>query len=219
VYVGRHERASGAPAHEAIVDLLHGGGVAGASVLLGVDGTVRGERQRARLLGRNAGVPLMVIAVGASERIAALLPALGALLPEPLATLERITVCRRDGVALAEPPRVPDADGSGLPFWQKLMVYAGEQSRHEGHPLSGTLVRELRRRGAAGATSLRGIRGYHGDHRPHGDRLWQLRRRVPVVTTIVDTPARTRDWFAVVSELTRETGLVTCETVRPVQTG
>jgi PII-like signaling protein len=93
------------------------------------------------------------------------------------------------------------------------MVYAGEQSRHAGRPLHHQLVRALRAAGAAGATSLRGTWGYHGDHRPHGDSFWQLRRRVPVVTVIVDTPERTRDWFAIVDELTDETGLVTSEMV------
>ena len=93
------------------------------------------------------------------------------------------------------------------------MVYAGEQSRHDGAPLSGRLVRALRAAGAAGATNLRGIRGYHGDHAPHGDTFWQLRRRAPVVTVVVDTPERIRRWFAIVDELTDETGLVTSELV------
>ena len=65
-------------------------------------------------------------------------------------------------------------------MWQKLMVYACEQSRHDGRPLHIELLRRLREAGAAGATSLRGIWGYHGDHTPHGDTFWQLRRRVPV---------------------------------------
>jgi PII-like signaling protein len=55
--------------------------------------------------------------------------------------------------------------------------------------------------------------GYHGDHRPHGDSFWQLRRRVPILTVIVDTPERIRRWFGVVDELTDETGLVTSEMV------
>jgi PII-like signaling protein len=36
---------------------------------------------------------------------------------------------------------------------------------------------------------------------------------VPVVTIIVDTPERIRAWFAVVDDLTDETGLVTSEMV------
>jgi PII-like signaling protein len=93
------------------------------------------------------------------------------------------------------------------------MVYAGEQSRHAGHPLHAQVVRELRRAGAAGVTTLRGIWGYHGDHQPHGDAFWSLRRRVGVLAVVVDTPERTREWFGVIDALTDETGLVTSELV------
>jgi PII-like signaling protein len=213
VYVGRRERAAGKLAYEAVVDLLHRRGVAGATVLLGVDGTAHGVRRRARFFAGNAQVPLMIIAVGDGHRIAAALPELGAILARPLITLERLRVCKRDGELLAAPDRLPETDAAGLGVWQKLMVYAGEQARHAGHPLHHRLVRALREAGAAGATSLRGIWGYHGDHVPHGDSFWQLRRRVPVLTVIVDTPERTRDWFGLVDDVTDETGLVTSELV------
>jgi PII-like signaling protein len=213
VYVGRQERIGGRAAHEAVVAFLHARGIAGGTVLLGVDGTAHGVRERARFFGRNAAVPLMVIAVGDTRRVLEVLPELTALLPRPLVTLERLRVCKRDGETLTEPRHLPERDPSGLAMWQKLMVYAGEQSHHEGRPLYHELIRELRAAGAAGATSLRGIWGYHGDHRPHGDSFWQLRRRVPVVTVIVDTPERIRRWFAIVDRLTTETGLVTSEMV------
>jgi PII-like signaling protein len=213
VYVGRHERAGRTPLHQAVVALLRRHGVAGATVLLGVDGTVHGQRRRARFAGRNAGVPLMIIAVGTARTIAAALHELGTILARPLVTVERVRVCKRDGVLLEAPPHAGGTDASGLQIWQKLMVYAGEQSRHRGAPLSPQLVRALRAAGAAGATSLRGIWGYHGDHAPHGDGLWQLRRRVPVVTVIVDTPERIRRWFEIVDRFTDETGLVTSELV------
>jgi PII-like signaling protein len=202
VYVGRGE-------HVRVVDVLHRHGVAGATALLGVDGTAGGARRRARFFAANADVPQMVIAIGDAGPIAAAL----AELDEPLCTLERVRICKRDGVRLAEPEPVAGSDPSGLGVWQKLMVYCGEQSRHRDRPLYAELVRALRAAGAAGATSLRGVWGYHGDHAPHGDSLWQLRRRVPVVTVIVDTPERIGRWFAIVDELTGETGLVTSEQV------
>jgi PII-like signaling protein len=213
VYVGRQERSGPKPAYQAVVGLLHRRGIAGATVLLGVDGTAHGVRQRARFFGRNAGVPLMVIAVGDGHRIAELLPELGLMLSQPLVTLERVRVCKRDGETLTEPRHLPETDHSGLGVWEKLMVYTGEQARHHGRPLHSALVRALREAGASGATSLRGVWGYHGDHRPHGDSFWQLRRRVPVVTVIVDTPERTREWFAIVDAFTEQTGLVTSEMV------
>ena len=102
-------------------------------------------------------------------------------------------------------------EGAGV--WRKLTVICGEQSRHDGAPLADALVGGLREPGAAGATALRGIWGYHGDHAPHGDRLWQLRRRVPVIVTTVDTPERSRRGFDVIDSLTDTDGLVLSERV------
>lgn len=218
VYVGRHEHAGAKPAYEAVVELLHARGVAGATVLLGVDGTAHGVRRRARFFAANAGVPLMVLAVGDGEVIAQILPELGAMLNRPLITLERVRVCKRDGRHQAEPRHLPRTEADGSRVLQKLMVYTSEQARHQGHPLHHQLIRELRRAGAAGATSLRGMWGYHGDHTPHGDSFWQLRRRVPVVTVVIDTPERIQELFGVVDRLTDQSGLVTSELLPAVPT-
>jgi PII-like signaling protein len=201
LYLGRQERLDGRPAHRVAVERLHAAGIAGATVLLGVDGTAHGVRRRARFFSRNAEVPVMVISVGDGPAMAAVLPELEAA----SATLERVRVLKRDGVRFG----APGAEGP----LQKLMVYSGEQARYEGRPLYSRLVRRLRAAGAAGATCLRGIWGYHGDHAPHGDTMWQLRRRVPVVTVVVDAPDRIARWFEIVDELTAETGLVTSELV------
>jgi len=213
VYVGRRERAAGRPAFMAVCDLLHRRGLAGATALLGVDGTARGVRRRARFFSRNAEVPVMVIVVGSGAEIARALPALGGLLEHPLVTLERVQVCKRDGEWTARPHPLPAADEHGMSMWQKLMVYTSESATHGGHAIHQELVRRLRRAGAAGATSVRGIWGFHGDHPPHGDRLLQLRRHVPVVSIMVDSPERISASFDVVDELTQQHGLVTAEMV------
>jgi PII-like signaling protein len=215
IYVGRREQIGGVPAF-VVCDLLHRRGVAGATALLGVDGTAHGVRQRAHFFGRNEEVPMMIIAVGAGKQIAAVLPDLGALLRQPLLTLERIRVCKRDGRLLAPPTPLPSADEHGLAIWQKLMIYASEQARHGRTPLHLALVRRLRETRASGVTCLRGIWGFHGDHAPHGDRLLQLRRHVPMLTIIVDTPERIARSFEIVDELTDEAGLVTSEMVPAV---
>jgi PII-like signaling protein len=186
VYVGRREPTV------PICEALRRHGVAGATVLLGVDGTVDGVRRRARFFAGNAEVPVMIVAVGAGERIAAALPEMGRW---PL-TLERVRVCKRDGRALAEP-------GQEGPL-QKLTVFGSEHVE---------LVRRLRATGARGVTCVRGIWGFHGDHEPHGDRLLQLRRRAAVVTVLIDAPDRIARSFEVVDEATRDRGLVISELV------
>lgn len=213
LYVGRGQRAGRLPAHVRAVAALHRHGVAGATVLPGVDGTAHGERRRAGFFSRNVAVPAMVVAVGERERIAAALAELEGTMERPLATLEAIQVCKRDGLLVSRPRPGPDGDDSGLDVWTKLMVYCSERSEYRGRALHLELIRRLREAGAAGATALRGAWGYHGDHAPHGDRLLALRRHVPIVTVVVDTPARSQRWFEIADELTRETGLLTAETV------
>jgi len=214
IYVGRKERVYGVPAYVAVCDLLHRRQIAGATVLLGVDGVAHGERQRAHFFSRNADVPMMIMAVGSGERIGQVLPELGALLRQPMFTIERVRVCKRDGELLERPHALPGVDEHGLPLWQKLMIYTSEAARHDGVPIHRAIVQQLRRlKTPDGATVLRGMWGFHGDHQPHGDRLLSLTRRVPVVTIVVDTPTNIAESFDVVDELTRNEGLVTCEMV------
>ena len=218
VYLGRQERAHRVPAFVAVCDLLHRRGIAGATALLGVDGTAHGRRERAAFFSRNAEVPMVVIAVGSGERIGRVLPELGALLHRPLVTLERVRVCKRDGQLLGRPRALPGADEHGMALWQKLMIYTSEAAQHGGQPIHRAIIRRLRSAGISGATTVRGIWGFHGDHAPHGDRLLQLGRHVPAVTIVIDIPERIRAAFTVVDELTSERGLVTSETIPAMRT-
>lgn len=213
VYCGRHERAGRRPAYMAIVDLLREHGGLNAVVLLGVDGTVHGARERARFFAANTGVPLMIIAVGSGAEMAPLLPDLAALVERPVLTLERVRICKVDGQRLAEPHHAAGPDDAGLRTWVKLMVHADHDTRHGRRPLSVELVRRLRTARAGGATVLEGIWGYHGGRPPGGDTLLSLRRHVPMTTIIVDAPERILELFAIVDELTAQAGVVTSELV------
>jgi PII-like signaling protein len=217
IYVGRQEWVAGLPAYRAICDLLAQLGFAGAGVFLGVDGTAHGQRYRARFFSRNVNVPLMVISIGTAAQVSAAVAELSTLVPNPLLTVERVPLCKRDGELLARPHRLPTTDEHGQPVWQKLMVHTSEATRHGGLPIHRALVRQLLESGMArGATVLRGIWGFHGAHKPHGDKLFQLTRQVPVVTIIIDRPEWIARSFDVVDELTAEHGMVTSEMVPAV---
>jgi PII-like signaling protein len=218
VYLGRHERVSGFPAFAAVCQALHDCGVAGATVLLGVDGTMHGQRRRARFFAGNADVPLMVIAVGEAAQIEPALESMQPMLSEPLFTLERVRVCKRDGM-LSQHPQDHRAHSSERDdLQQKLTIITSEAALHENRSVYLELVRRLRMANAAGATSLRGIWGFHGDHPPHGDRLLSIRRHVPIVTETIDTPGHIAALFPIVDELTHERGLVTSELVPATST-
>ena len=156
IYLGRQERVYRVPAFVAVCDLLHRR-VACATAMLGVDGTAHGRRERASFFSRNAGTPMMVIAVGSGERIGRVLPELGGLLRRPLLTLERVRICKRDGELLCTPSALPGTDETGMPLWHKLMIYTSEAAlaRRPADP-PGDRARAARRRDRLGATTLRG---------------------------------------------------------------
>ncbi len=213
VYLGRGERANGRLAYLAVVDRLRELGVEGATVLLGIDGVRAGRRESARLLGANLRVPVMIICVGRTERLVGALRAISELAPEPIATLERVRLLKRDGVHL-DPSLHPAAeDPSGLGVWSKIMVFTGEDSPGEDGPLYVDLVRRLRAAGASGASVLGGVWGYSGSAPPHGDRFLSLRRGVPVVCVVVDRPRRMELVWPEIDRLTCHGGLVTGELV------
>ena len=200
--MGRRE-----PVHDAVVAALHRHGVAGATVLLGVDGTAHGERRRARFLGRNArraadghlggrGGRARRRAAGARRRCSS----------GRSSRSERVRVCKRDGATLDAPE---PAEGDA---WQKLMVYATAQARSTRRARAPAARAPARR----APPTLRGVWGYHGDHAPHGDSLWQLRRRVPVRDGDRRHARSAARWCGMLDELTAETGLVTSELVPTV---
>jgi PII-like signaling protein len=213
VYGGRSVRAGGGAAYVAAVDALRRAGADGASVLLAVDGVLHGERRRARFFGRNADVPLMLLAIGGAEPLEQALPALAEFLDDPVATVERVEICKLEGAFLRSPSTPPERDASGLPIHQKLMIHCEEQARHAGQPLHLALLTRLLEAGAAGATVLRGVRGFYGGHEPFADRFMALRRNPPVHVVVVDAPERMQRWWPIVDEVTAESGLVTAELV------
>jgi PII-like signaling protein len=217
VYVGRQERIAGMPAYRAVCDLLYRHGFSGGSVFLGVDGTAHGERYRARFFSRNVNVPLMIISIGTPAQVLAAVTELSAATPNPLLTVERVRLCKQRGELFSRPHRLPNTDDQQRPLWQKLMVHTTEATGHGGLPIHRALIHRLLDSGMArGATVLRGIWGFSGDHKPHGDKLFQLTRRVPVVTIIIDRPEWIERSFDIVHELTAEHGVVTSEMVPAV---
>ncbi|CRZ15430.1 DUF190 domain-containing protein [Mycolicibacterium neworleansense] len=214
VYVGRHHRIDGIPAYRAVCDRLHRHGFAAATVFLGVDGTAHGQRRRAAFFSRNTEVPLMIVGLGTGVQVNAVLGELTELLQNPLLTVERAQLCKQGGRLLTRPAELPSTDAQGRPLWQKLMVHTSETAQHDGVPIHRAIVRRLlQSRSSGGATVLRAVWGYCDDGKPHGDKLFQLGRHVPVTTIVVDSPERISASFEIVDGITREHGVVSAEMV------
>lgn len=217
IHCGRQDRVYQVPAFEAVCELLCRRGIAGATVLPGIDGTIRGQRQHPQFLRNDTGVPLMVLSVGSGNEIGMVLPELGTLFRHPVMTVDKVQVCIRDGQFVSRPQVLPAGEPGGTAARLKLTVYTSEAARHDGQPLHRAVGRQLGLAGVESVTTVHGIWGFHADHAPHGGHFPHRGRHVPVVTTATGTPERISAAFDAVAALTAERGLVTAQTALAVQ--
>lgn len=177
-----------------VVGVLQRAGLAGATVLAGVDG-VLGDRRRRERLFRSGGAPMVVVTVGPAD----VLGRVSQTLPD--AWLQPVDLLKHDDRQLAP---LPTGDA-----WQAIRVYARRTDRAGG----GALTRRLRQVDAAGSTTLLGEWGFSGTERPYGDRLGRIASHRPTVTVYIDRAERVAEHWPIIDEITAEHGTVTCAPV------
>ena len=93
IYIGESDHYQGKPLYEAIVKLLRERGVAGATVLRGIEGYGRAARlHTSRILRLSEDLPILIEIVDREDRLRAVLPEVDAMVGEGLITLEHVEV-------------------------------------------------------------------------------------------------------------------------------
>lgn len=93
IYIGESDRWEGRPLYEAIVEKLRSSGVAGATVLRGIEGYGRASRvHTASILRLSEDLPILIEAVDREERLRAVLPEIDAMVDGGVITLEHVEV-------------------------------------------------------------------------------------------------------------------------------
>jgi hypothetical protein len=93
IFIGESDTHDGRPLYEAIVETLRREGLAGATVLRGIEGFGKSSRlHTAHVLRLSDDLPIVIECVDASSKIEAILPALDAMIGDGLVTLERVDV-------------------------------------------------------------------------------------------------------------------------------
>jgi PII-like signaling protein len=93
IYIGESDNWHGRPLYDAIVQLLRERGMAGATVLRGIEGF--GAKQHlhtTRILSLSQDLPVLIEVVDQEERLRAVLPELDAMVGDGLITVERVEV-------------------------------------------------------------------------------------------------------------------------------
>jgi hypothetical protein len=93
IFVGESDRHEGKPLYEWLVLRARESGLAGATVLRGIEGFGAHSRlHTAKILRLSEDLPIVVEIVDALERIEAFMPVVDQAIGEGLATLERVQV-------------------------------------------------------------------------------------------------------------------------------
>lgn len=93
IFVGESDTHEGRPLYQAIVETLRGQGLAGATVLKGIEGFGKSSRlHTAHILRLSEDLPIVIECVDTDEKIEAVLPALDDMIGDGLITLERVEV-------------------------------------------------------------------------------------------------------------------------------
>jgi PII-like signaling protein len=93
IHCGEADQWHGRPLYEAIVHLLRDRGIAGATVLRGIEGFGRAARiHTTRILRLSEDLPIVIEVVDQEDRLRAILPDLEAMLVDGLITAEPVEV-------------------------------------------------------------------------------------------------------------------------------
>lgn len=93
IFIGESDTYEGRPLYEAIVLALRKEGLAGATVLRGIEGFGKSSRlHTAHILRLSEDLPIVIECVDTAEKIEAILPTLDTMIGDGLVTMERIDV-------------------------------------------------------------------------------------------------------------------------------
>lgn len=93
MYLGESDHRHGKPLYQAIVERLRERGLAGVTVLRGIEGF--GARQHvhtSRILSLSEDLPILIEAVDAEDKIREVLPEMDEMIGDGLITLEKVEV-------------------------------------------------------------------------------------------------------------------------------
>lgn len=95
IYIGESDQYKGRPLYQAIVRLLKEQGLAGATVMRGIEGFGANSRiHTANILRLSEDLPLVIVTVDSKEKIDRILPSLSEMISQGLITIHDVEVVK-----------------------------------------------------------------------------------------------------------------------------
>lgn len=93
IFIGESDKHGRKPLYQAIVEMLREEGLAGATVLRGIEGFgAKSHLHTARILRLSEDLPIVIEVADTAERIEAVMPKIDEMVTEGMVTLERVEV-------------------------------------------------------------------------------------------------------------------------------
>ncbi len=93
IFIGESDKHGRKPLYQAIVEMLREEGMAGATVLRGIEGFgAKSHLHTARILRLSEDLPIVIEVADTAERIEAIMPRIDEMVSDGLVTLERVEV-------------------------------------------------------------------------------------------------------------------------------
>lgn len=93
IFIGESDKHGRKPLYQAIVEMLREEGMAGATVLRGIEGFgATSHLHTARILRLSEDLPIVIEVADTAERIEAIMPRIDEMISDGMVTLERVEV-------------------------------------------------------------------------------------------------------------------------------
>ncbi len=93
IFIGESDTYDGKPLYMAIIEVLRREGLAGATVVRGIEGFGKSSRlHTAHILRLSEDLPIIIECVDTADKVEAILPSLDEMIGDGLVTLERVEV-------------------------------------------------------------------------------------------------------------------------------
>lgn len=218
VTVNEADRWHGRSVYNALLELFHRRGLAGATVSRGIAGfTGRGRISTVDVLDLGSSLPVRIEVVDAPEAIEAVVPDVYEIVGRGLVEIQETRVVKFAGPG-EEPPSAGREELMRLVGQAKLLqVHVGADDQWEGAPLHEAIVRRARQLDVAGATVYRGELGYGAARRIHKHRTFALSKDDPMLITAIDTREKIDELIAAIDSMISGGCLITVSDVTVVQ--
>jgi len=99
IYLSENDTYNGRAAYEAVVEYLRDSGIAGATVLHGIEGYgVHSKIHTANILRLGSDLPIVIMAVDTEEKIKSVTPILREMIPKELITIQAVDILSGENV-------------------------------------------------------------------------------------------------------------------------